>query len=252
METILTIAKQLLAPCGLIWLGLIAAAWLALRSRRRRLLVANLILLAAYTLCGNVWLGQTFVSWLNREHAEIDPYAGGPYDAVCVLGGGTCRAPHGKPQLSASGDRLMLGARLYLTGRTDLLVATGRIQVGPRRDLAGETAEIWGDLGIPAEAILRLGGRNTFEEIEEIRLAAAVHQWKRIGLVTSCWHLRRAMALAEAKGLSLDPLPASVPRHRPGFRLLYHLIPQAQGFLAHQLAWKEVLGALWTDSHPVS
>ena len=208
------------------------------------LIVCQLALVLAYTAFGNPWIGQTLLSSLDSRFTRIDPFAGGAYDAVCVLGGSTFRSPLGRAQLSSGGDRVMLGARLYLTGRTRLLVCTGGDGDDSSPDPADECAEIWRDLKIPAEDIIRVGGSNTIEEIDEIQRIAGEHEWTRVGIVTTGWHMRRAMAYAKSRNLELEPLPAAVSGRSPAWSLRYDTIPQARGFLASQYAIKEILGAL--------
>lgn len=238
------VLKQLIAPCGLVWLGLMLTTWLSWRACKRVLFACNLALLLAYTVLGNPWLGATALSRLDSRYSSIDSFAGEPYDAVCVLGGGTFTSRHGHAQLNSQGDRVMLGARLYLTGRTKVLVCTGRFGSSSFPDPADEYAEIWRDLNIPAEAIIQVGGRNTVEEIAEIERIAQQHGWKRVGLVTSSWHLRRAMAHANSRGLRLEPLPAAASSKSPTWSFRDHTVPQAKGFLANQFAFKELLGAI--------
>lgn len=236
------VLKQLFAPCGLIWLGLMVNVLTLWRLRRWKLLGWNAALLMAYTVLGNVWLGGVVVSSLNARYSDVNSLDCGQFDAVCVLGGATSSSPHGRAQLNSAGDRVMLGARLYLTGRTSQLICTGHTTRSSSRDPAEECAEIWQDLRMPDSAVTQLRGTNTQEEMRELLHAVEKHKWKRVGLVTSCWHMPRAMEHATSVGLELVPLPASVSRERPQWSFLFHTIPQAHGLQLHQIALKEIAG----------
>lgn len=235
-------------PCGLMWLGLVALTLLAWRRKQRALLVWLSVLLAIYTLAGNNELNKLLMRRLERDYARIRPLEQGPYDAVFVLGGGVGITIDGDPQLESAGDRAALGARLYHTGRTQRLVASGTMVPGPRnelRDLAEATAAIWREWAVPEEHILQFRGTNTREEMSAIRRLADEHpEWKRLGLVTSAWHLPRAMRLAEKQGLAMEPLPANFRGTAVDWSPWLLIIPNADGFLNGQLACKEVLARL--------
>jgi len=143
-----------------------------------------------------------------------------------------------------SGDRVVLAARLYHSGKTRLLAATGErisqlTSKGPNP--ADETAEIWQGLGVPGGDILRLGGRNTSEEVTAVRDLMRQNQWTRVGLITSAWHMPRTMQLAARHRLDLQPLPTGF-RGIPGRFTVLSLVPSPGGFASNQLALKEILG----------
>jgi uncharacterized SAM-binding protein YcdF (DUF218 family) len=128
-----------------------------------------------------------------------------------VLGGGTSLDHNKTPVINDSGDRVMLAVRLYHTGRTPLLGCTGfRTDEWKEEihDPGRQTNTIFTEVGVPERDIVWLQGRNTKEEIASIAEAAKARGWKRIGLITSAWHMRRAMRLASRAELRLEPLPA--------------------------------------------
>lgn len=244
LEKVLT---ALILPCGLLWLALLAVIFLAWRKRLRGLTTLLLAIWVAYSAAGNEWTGMFLCRWLGREFAHIDPIKQGHFDAIFVLGGGVDLLPNGQAQLNSAGDRVVLAARLYHASQTQILIAAG----GPPNDsgtetigVAHATQRIWQDLGIPKTHILRLPGRNTREEIAAIRkLHDERPEWKRVGLVTSAWHMPRAMRLAERASLHLHPLPAD-SRGLPPSRTLTAFIPSGYALRQNELAVKEMLAAL--------
>lgn len=232
-------------PAGLLWLLLLAAGALCLLRKQR--LPALLFLLAAlgYALAGNVYLGSALMARLEAGVPRVDVAAVTPFEAVCVLGGGSQQDPFGQAQANLSGDRIVLAARLWHAGKARLLVASGmsRDSLGGVRNLGEETRALWRGLGVPDTAILVVGEPcwNTRDEILADRRLQLRRGWRRVGLVSSAWHLPRAMALAKRAELDATPLGADW-RGRPHPFQLQLLVPQQEGFMDVQRACWEWLG----------
>ena len=222
-------------------IAMVVLAW----RRRQWLFVQSLIaLLLLFTVVGNDFLSTSLCLWLEKDYRQIDPLRAGPFDAVFVLGGGTAHAPNGQPQLNESGDRLMLAARLYFSGRTPQIVVTGRrLTDTPKRHPANEAALILRQLGIPDRDVIRLGGRNTPEEINAISESTKENNWGRLGLVTSAWHMHRAMQLARRSKIDLKPLPSNFMSESRPWSML-SIIPSADALWKNQRMTKEILANL--------
>jgi len=231
-------------PAGLVWLGLLGLAWW--RTGRGRPTAVLWVLWVAFTVAGNGLVGGAVLSWLERPYAGIDPFAGPTLDAVVVLGGGVRAGEDGRPALGESGDRPVLGARLLWAGRTRLLVTTGPVVEvdGAERTVPGVTARLWTGIGVPHALILEVPGpRTTAEEMDALARLVEGRGWRRVGLVTSGYHMRRAMALARARGLDLEPLPAGLVGS-PETLAPQSLLPSGEGFAAvHRGCW-ELLGRI--------
>ena len=233
---------RLAMPLGLAWLTLLVvgvAAWWRERPAVAALLAVPFLIL---TVAGN----QPFANWLVQEVEgdPSDPFETEPLDAVIVLGGGTNDTHRGEPQLGASGDRVVLGARLYHRGLTPLLVTSGSPIPGlSDHDSAAATARIWSELGVPREAIVVVDGARTTSE--EARLHAALIErrgWARVGVVSSAIHLPRAMGLFEREGVEAVPLAADVHQRPVQWHGFLSLVPTggaARG--VHAACW-ELLG----------
>lgn len=237
-------AARLATPLGAAWLaagGLAAALLLRRRWAAGAATAACWLLLA---LGGNAWVAAALLGSL--EDGVPAPVAAA-WDAVAVLGGGTSLAPDGGVQLGEAGDRLRAAAALWRAGRTPLLVATGSglfDRDGGSRDLARETAEIWDAWDVPAAAILAIPGPvNTSQEIARLAAEARARGWGRIALVSSGWHLPRALALARRHGLPADAVAAD-RRGRPPAAAALFLIPTGNALHDVQLWCTEVIGRL--------
>lgn len=244
------VTEKLLAravfPPGWLWLGGLAVTCALLLRQRRRAAVGVLCAWLAYTAAGNELLGKTLLRSLERGFGPLPSAT--QLDAVVVLGGGTDRTPWGAPQLSYSGDRVRVGAELFHAGRTPLLVTTGRSIPGlsqpHQRNLAEETATLWQRQGIPRAAIIGLPQpHNTRTELQAVAQLVRERGWTRVGIVTSAWHLRRAMSLARRFDVPAIPIPADVRGEVPAWTVV-QLIPTGSGFYAVQVAFKEYVGEL--------
>ena len=135
-----------------------------------------------------------------------------PYDAVFLLGGGTSSRLDGISQLSGSGDRVALAARLFHAGKIQRIICTGTHATRTtEKDLhpGEEAANILEDLQVPPDRIAQMKGENTSQEIRNIRLWLDKNPNPgRVGILSSAWHLPRVMRLAEANGVIADPIPA--------------------------------------------
>ena len=237
------VVALLVLPPGILWLGLMAlAAWPGLKRGCRSVAILILIL---YSLSGNAWFGGCLLHQLEA------PYLGMAlpterFDAICVLGGGSSVRPDGTPQLGPSGDRLIVPVRLFHSGKTSTLVASGQnvTDSGGIRSLADDTATLWRDLGVSETAIIRLPEpRITKEEIRAYKSLIDAMSWKRVGLCSSAWHLRRVEQICRNEGLRIIPVPADFASATLPWNPMY-VIPQARGFQNVQKALWEYLGSL--------
>lgn len=238
---------RLAMPHGWFFLILLAAAaWLWWSGRRREAIVATAVL-TLYAAVGNVWVSHALLGQLEEAHAAPRP-GDEPFDAVILLGGGAGVTPEGVPQLGTSGDRLAVAARLYHQGLTPRLVCTGSSIAGLNRpvteSLGQDSRALLGAMGVPPEAVMELDGpQTTSEELAALAERIPAEGWRRVGLVTSAWHLPRATRLAERAGLSLVAIAADY-RTTPAPINVVHLLPSAEGFGNTRLFVWEILGML--------
>lgn len=195
---------RLAMPPAILGIALLALSVAALRARWRGAFALS-GLFVAYCVLTNNWLSLWCASWLEEPFATRPPPA--HYDAVAVLGGAVSYRPWGEPQLSMAGDRVATAAELFHGGRASLLVCAGPV-IGAR-DGGADAMYMLAELGVPPRAMLRVEGpRNTSEEIAAFAELAHERGWRRLAIVTSASHLRRAMRLARAQGITVTPLAA--------------------------------------------
>lgn len=242
-----TIARMAM-PAGALFAVLWLAPFVAFYRRQHRTALVCAAVAIAFGVSGNEFVGGALMGKLEAPFRADHPLSRHvEYDAVMVLGGGS-GGDRRHYFVSRSGDRIVTGARLYLTGRTPKLITSGSTVPGSSsvHNSAEATTTVWKDLGIPESAILQVPGpHNTREEIKALNELIQENGWTEIGLVTSAWHLRRAMRLVEREGLSeqVAPIPSDfrASNRWDGF---YSVIPTGQGFSkVHSACW-EFLGIL--------
>jgi uncharacterized SAM-binding protein YcdF (DUF218 family) len=236
----------LMMPVGIAWVLLIVLTIMVWRRGICSLRIIASVTLLMYTLAGNAWLGNALIGSLEKQIPALDIAQMEPFQAVFVLGGGSGFSEVDGPQFGNAGDRIALAARLWLAKKTPLLIASGSSisDLEDPHDLAADTTALWQGLGIPEEAIIRLPQAViTQEEIAAYAQLIRQRGWTRVGLVSSAWHLPRALRLCRRAGIEMVPLGADRMCQALSWSP-YWLIPQERGFIRVQRAGWEYLGML--------
>jgi uncharacterized SAM-binding protein YcdF (DUF218 family) len=243
-------ATILIMPCGIIWYLLTICVMLVVATHRRTPTLAMLIAWLAYTICGSGHMACLVVGSIEAPFLEIDPLQQPPLDAIVVLGGGASVGVNKRYQGNSSGDRIILAAQLYHAGIAPKLICTGKRIVsmdGAGSDPADISVGVLTRLGVPLSAVETLGGQNTSEEMKNLS-----QRFKgtgdRLGLVTSAWHLQRALRLARDHDLEFAPLPADFlsgpTAPMTPAQWIMSCIPQADNFQMVSRVAKERLAAM--------
>lgn len=209
VEKLLT---ALATPVGLVWLGLIVLVYFCILNRQSWPAITGFGCWLVLTVGGNQLVANWIANSLEAPFQDIDIFQVEPFDTVVVLGGGTKTLQNGRSQLSSSGDRVATAARLYHAGQVKRLVCSGTQTFrSTPKDLhpREEAAEILIGLGVPKEFVLQMKGENSSQEMANLK--TWIDQFGaggRVGILTSAWHLPRAIRLAESKGLEVHPIPS--------------------------------------------
>ena len=237
------IAARWFMPAGvvaqLLWFG---AVWDLRRRRWPRAILSVVTVLFFFGVSASAVGGRLVTALESQALPRGTTSSTVALDAIFVLGGGTKRAPDGEVELGPSGDRLRLAAALYHEGRTARLVASGR-SYADGRDLAAETVTIWRQMGIPRTAVLTVNDPlNTSQEMRALAELARRKAWTHIGIVSSAWHLPRAVALAKRAGID-HPVPLAAD-HLSGpqrFPVARDWMPGAAGLRQTEVwAWEQI------------
>lgn len=134
------------------------------------------------------------------------------FDAIVVLGGGVSPAlpPEREfPRLVNGADRVWLAARLYRAKVAPRIIVSGggyMAQPGVAATTEASGMHLFlRDLGVPDEAIIDEG--KSINTIENIRNVRALVGNARVALVTSAYHMPRALQLAALAKLDVAAFP---------------------------------------------
>jgi uncharacterized SAM-binding protein YcdF (DUF218 family) len=240
--------QALAAPTGLLWIGLFLVTYFCLLYRAGFPAFLAGVCWLLLTLSGNSLVAGMLANSLQGRYTDFRMDQVEPLDVIAVLGGGLRTAPSGRPQIADGGDRAMLAYRLFQAGKVQRIICTGTSGL-PLSE--GELAQADAleafllSLGVPQQQLVKIGGRNTWQEIQALDKWMTENQGTKLktGIVTSAWHLPRAMRLAEAVGIKAEPLPADFANTRVT-QSPYLLIPGSGNLDTVTRCLKEYLAAL--------
>ncbi|MBI3876584.1 MAG: YdcF family protein [Verrucomicrobia bacterium] len=238
--------KPLVHPAGLIWLlCVVAAIVLLLRKRRLAALCLGLVALLMSLLGGRA--AVYLVGWLEQPYvrATLDdvPQA----DAIVLLGGGyelTKNDVLGL-NLNEGGDRVLMAIELSrLKKAPALVIGGGRAKIDGREITESEAlAKLLTNWGMTNATLRPLDwSRNTREEALKTAALAQENGWKKILLVTSGYHMRRAEAVFSTTGLEVVPVACDFQRTGTPYESWFRPFPIRNGFQLMEIYLHEKFG----------
>lgn len=209
MDYVLTkILPLFVYPLGMSILFCILALFLLIFGRK--FLAGTLIMFSVLIM----WFASTSVcanylmDTLEKDYPPVALEKAPKADAILILGGMTRGIASGNDisDLSDSADRLFHGAMLYKEKAAPVVIVSGGVKVSGKTEaeLMADILEKW---GVPAEDIL-LESRswNTYQNGEYSKKLMQKHKIKKVLLVTSAYHMKRAKAVFEAQGVMVIPM----------------------------------------------
>jgi uncharacterized SAM-binding protein YcdF (DUF218 family) len=213
----------------LTWgIGLAAAgmAWRRPRPgryrRRRALGAAGLLVLVVFALepVSNGMLYRLEHTTTSTMRPDV------VYDAIALLGGVSDErvvAEHGGPAYNENVERLVVTHRLLAEGRAKLVIISGgpmEPKLAPYNEarVLGEQLRAWGIA--PAQIVLEERARNTRENALFIRDIVRERGLAEVLVVTSAFHMRRAVECFAAVDMKVDTLAVDYRAHRGPSSLL--------------------------------
>ena len=240
--------KWLLFLCMPFTLGVIAllaiAGWLCFRKQWKPAICMFIVM----ALLGLLTLPPVALSMGYALESKYPPVAVEKLpkaDAIVVLGGGIGATLDDViyPECYPGADRTVMAARLYHAGKAPLIIPTGGGASKAEKPLL-ET------MRVPASAILcEDAARDTAENarytIELLRKRGA----KKVFIVTSSWHLTRAMMLFTASDMEFIPVgcdyEATLTRRQAPHAPLWQKAPSLASAAQVSVYIKEWLGILF-------
>jgi uncharacterized SAM-binding protein YcdF (DUF218 family) len=209
--TLSKILPQLVYPFNLsLWLLLVAGLLVILR--RRFAATLSLFLAIVVLMIASSPLSLILYRQHERNYLPV-PIAQSPIVGAIVVLGGDIGLPL-TPRINSEigGNRALHAFRLFTANRSKLIIISGG-NVFPQNGIEPEayyTSELLKEWGIPSEAILIEGrSRNTYENAIETKKLLQARQIDKILLVTSAFHMPRALATFRTAEINAIPSPSS-------------------------------------------
>jgi uncharacterized SAM-binding protein YcdF (DUF218 family) len=241
--------SYLASPMGAFVAGLVASVVLAvLRFRRLARLVAGLAIAQLIFFSLAAVSNALLLPLEDEARAEAAAAPACCYDAIVVLGGsiGPALPPlRPDPQLFDSSDRVWHAARLFHRGVAPRIIVSGGSyavesgQAPPTQTEAMAMRQFLVALGVPEDRIVMEGkSLNTIGNMRETRALVGTAQ---VALVTSAFHMPRALRLAREAELNAAAFPTdwqALPLEGPFWE---YLLPSVGGLAGSGIAIKEYL-----------
>lgn len=247
------IIKDLLDPVAWCWFSLLLLGLCLVWWRKRGLGIAILSLMLAWCaaelfrvparLLASLeapYLGKDVESWEADTLAE-------EVDAVVMLGGLlTPSAEFSGAHYADSVDRLITAVTVALrTGKPLVLgggVASQRVELR-EPDYEKRWLQAW---GLDELVVEDLGSvRNTYDEIVNARAMASERGWKKVALVTSAWHMRRAAKVCERQDFPIAVVAADFQGTAEFRHGRSRLLPSAESAIFVRLWVSECVGGVY-------
>ena len=241
------VVRQLLSPLGgTLLLICVSIFFLFIKKRSPALLT----LVSAFLL---LWLSSTSIvsnfllGSLEKQYPPITLSDVPPVDLAIVLGGvsGAPVPPRTGSQIGNGSDRVLLASRLYRAGKVKRIWVVGGDLPWFQSDVS--EAQFVKDLliewGVPSEAIeIGSKSRNTYENVLEIKDMQKQKLFTSALLITSAWHMPRAMAIFRKALIPVVAVPADVRVIKQKKHRVLRWLPDPEALEDTSLALKERIG----------
>lgn len=234
--------RALIQPVGLSVILVLAGIVFA----RPAISLAGVIVLwlLSTPLVSDVLLGP-----LERVYPVMDVAECPRRDAVVVVSGNIVNGVNRVGvQWGPSANRFHDGVRLVLAQRAPLLILAGAASQHHTQVSQGQILrDAATAAGVRYEQVLITGPVST--TADEARAVGALchgHEISSIILITSAWHMPRAMRLFRQTGLAVTAFPTDQRAHRHARLTLSRFLPGARTLANSDAAIHEYWGLLWT------
>jgi uncharacterized SAM-binding protein YcdF (DUF218 family) len=240
------VATYVFGPLGLVVILLICALVLYRRPRLCRTILAfSIVVLWAFSA---PIVSQSLLRGLENQ---VPGYTleNAPHEPAIVVLGGFMQVPsviHKQGDFSDAVDRLLHGFRLYRAGKAPLILVSGGPvpMFGSGTETEAEAARsVLEEWGVPESAILvETRSKNTAENGTFSRDLLAARGIHRVLLVTSAFHMPRAVAAFRKAGLEVSPSPTDYQTGWPEPDLLFRYLPDTRALRYSADALREYVG----------
>ena len=243
--TLKKLVTPFILPPGIFVLILLVSGLASLRRRHVRLGLLNILLGICLYALSIAPVANRLVHGLEADFSFQVPSTA---DVIVLLGGGTIQGVTDLTGTAAPTPRMMVrivtAVRLYRQMKLPIIVTGGR---GSAEDIseAHVAARFMMDLGVPEEAIITEGSaRDTFENARFTAAICRQEGFTRPIVLTTAYHLKRALIAFDAAGMPAAPFPANFFANDHQSGRWRRLLPQASSLYLTTCALHEYLG-IW-------
>lgn len=236
------ILSFLISPT-IILLGMLIISLLAkLPSVRKRFLMIAIGLLILFS---NPFIINQLLNVWELKAETTSPKS---YDAVIILGGFmSVDKTNNSYSFGEGADRLTEGLILYKRGFVKKIILSGGSGslVDDTRESVLAKAFLVDNCGVPdSEVLIDTASRNTYENAVESKKIMKTANLKSAVMITSAWHMRRALGCFESVGMNVDIHPTDRLYNEPPHTLHGSIIPNTYNIIKWEILMHEIAGII--------
>ncbi len=236
-----------LLPPGIFILLLAASGYWALRRKNRPAAFISYICTALIWVFSLSPMADLLMGGLEKGLTIPSEFEA---DVILMLGGGLYEKSPDLSGLGAPGpgtmERMVTAARLHHRLGIPIVVSGGKV-VPAGASIAHTTKRFLVDLGVSPDAvILEDLSRDTYENALNCKTICERHGFNKPLMVTSGYHVKRALLCFNKVGLTVVPVPCALttwPGKKHGWQ---HWLPSAGALHAAAAAGHEWIGLAYT------
>ena len=228
-------------PLILLFLSILLGTYF----KKKKVIYFSLVL---FYIISTPFFSDNFFKVVEGQYNKLELQKINEADAIVVLGG-SVRINEIKNKYNVEwgdADRFFGGLKLYKEKKSKQIIFTGgKMPYNLTKLSEGDILKKYAiEFGINAEDILvTKDALNTFEESEAVR--ELLGENKRIILVTSAFHMKRAKKIFQQKGFNVTAYKVDY-KTAPIVKVNFiNLIPSASSLCKTEIGFREILGRLY-------
>lgn len=211
MQFFIRTLESLIYPVGFLWLCLTVSAGVLYRKKHKGAGLACALMSGFLYIAGATPVPEWLMARLERPFANAIIANAARADVVILLGGNANPSAHDSFQISlnSASDRIVTAVELLRQNKANALIIGGgpaRLNRKPVSEgaLVEHFVKTWNVA--PGEVIGLDACVNTREEAMRAHAIMAERKWTNAILVTSAFHMARALATFQKQGLAVLPV----------------------------------------------
>jgi len=225
-------------PGGIVLLLLAGSALILLKRKKTGIFLVLFSTIILYFLSTKL-VSEALLLPLETSESM---FSGEAVDAIVILGGGTYSyCPDGICLSESSIKRAVFALSINREGKIPFVVCGAKV-VGPYSDASAIAKFL--RLFSMAKIFVLEGKINTMEQAIAVKLLMKKMGWEKVVLVTSAFHMKRAIYSFKKLGIDVIPAPTDFRTDRKG-SILFYLLPSTVNLRNSCVALHEYLGLIY-------